>query len=637
MKPFDLSQYMLTLSQAAGADKVGYNAGNTYAAGTVGAALKTAGTTLAGLGTMSTVNDAPNDGFTYGRQNAGWTNTPYVKNGITIEGQATQQFAGMRIQSKYASASQNGQMFVDFSNELNTPLTAVVSTAYTDGAGSIDVMATKPGARNTDRRGIVSRFGTGDAFYYMQINPAGTIQALGQPDYISLGPTYADTAGVAWKGKLRLLEAGANIYSIGVSNASMDYMAGATGNHNWYSDGVWKMQVDANGVFSTASSYYCGGDIYKNVNNARLVITGSNSFNGTGGGAFVLRGNDSAYQPGCVEFYAGTGTTKYERGMFNAGGEFCLFGNANQILLKADKGGNNRTAIIRNDGSNFYVLLSDPATYPNGVWNTLRPFTINMANGDVSMSTTVRVNGGGGTASLYTSGDIRADRGNGTGLYGFADGTHYLYWDGANYHLAGANLYANGSLVMTDQLAMNVGGEKRFNAGGGIIWSNPWSALQVYNVDTSGGGSATMSFLRPAQYGIFYGLDPDNVVRLGGWSSGVRFTSDTAGNFVATGNVAAFSDERLKTNWRPVCHDFVKQLAAVHYSGVFDRIDTKETQVGVGAQSIQRFFPQAVRVGDHGTLTMNYGGAAMVSAVELAKKVVELEEKIARLERLIRQ
>lgn len=40
MKPFNLSQYMLTLSQAAGAGLVGYNASNTYPAGSVGAAIK---------------------------------------------------------------------------------------------------------------------------------------------------------------------------------------------------------------------------------------------------------------------------------------------------------------------------------------------------------------------------------------------------------------------------------------------------------------------------------------------------------------------------------------------------------------------------------------------------------------------
>jgi hypothetical protein len=42
MKPFNLSQYMYNVAQAAGAGLMGYNAANTYPAGTVGAALKAA-------------------------------------------------------------------------------------------------------------------------------------------------------------------------------------------------------------------------------------------------------------------------------------------------------------------------------------------------------------------------------------------------------------------------------------------------------------------------------------------------------------------------------------------------------------------------------------------------------------------
>jgi hypothetical protein len=103
---------------------------------------------------------------------------------------------------------------------------------------------------------------------------------------------------------------------------------------------------------------------------------------------------------------------------------------------------------------------------------------------------------------------------------------------------------------------------------------------------------------------------------------------DTSGNFIAYGNVTAYSDERVKTNWRAMPENFVSRLAKVKV-GVYDRTDgSKITQVGVGAQSLQEVLPEAVIKADDeiGTLSVNYGGAALASTVELAKEVVNLKE-----------
>ena len=109
------------------------------------------------------------------------------------------------------------------------------------------------------------------------------------------------------------------------------------------------------------------------------------------------------------------------------------------------------------------------------------------------------------------------------------------------------------------------------------------------------------------------------------------FTFTDGGNFTATGNVTANSDERLKTNWRSLSEDFVQQLAGVK-SGVFDRIDMEGlTQAGVSAQSLQAVLPHVVSKGLDGILSVNYGNAALVAAVELAKRVVRLEAQLAKL------
>jgi len=102
----------------------------------------------------------------------------------------------------------------------------------------------------------------------------------------------------------------------------------------------------------------------------------------------------------------------------------------------------------------------------------------------------------------------------------------------------------------------------------------------------------------------------------------------------ASNNVTAYSDERLKTNWRDLQPDFIEQLAKVKH-GIYDRIDQDVTQVGVSAQSLQPVLKYAVVEEEDGTLAVAYGNAAMVSAVELAKEVVDLRSRVAQLESLI--
>jgi hypothetical protein len=103
---------------------------------------------------------------------------------------------------------------------------------------------------------------------------------------------------------------------------------------------------------------------------------------------------------------------------------------------------------------------------------------------------------------------------------------------------------------------------------------------------------------------------------------------DENGNTIFPQNITAYSDERLKTNWRDMPDNFVTRLAKVKV-GIYDRTDQINiTQVGVGAQSLQEVLPEAIVTAndDFRTLSVNYGGAALASAVELAKEVVDLKE-----------
>ena len=101
------------------------------------------------------------------------------------------------------------------------------------------------------------------------------------------------------------------------------------------------------------------------------------------------------------------------------------------------------------------------------------------------------------------------------------------------------------------------------------------------------------------------------------------------GNFTSPGNVTAYSDERLKKDWTPVVSDFVERLAQVK-SGTYTRIDSGERQAGASAQDMQKLLAEAVNTGsdEDKTLSLAYGNAALVAAIELAKQVVELKKEI---------
>lgn len=137
-----------------------------------------------------------------------------------------------------------------------------------------------------------------------------------------------------------------------------------------------------------------------------------------------------------------------------------------------------------------------------------------------------------------------------------------------------------------------------------------------------------MTFIRNGQYAVNMGLDPDNFFRIGGYSAAAnRFQMDMSGNLTMAGNITAYSDERLKQNWRALPPNFVGQWAQVKH-GIFDRIDSGETQIGLSAQGVNDILPWAVSKMADGYLTVNYGAASAVATIALAQEVVELKVQL---------
>jgi len=247
---------------------------------------------------------------------------------------------------------------------------------------------------------------------------------------------------------------------------------------------------------------------------------------------------------------------------------------------------------------------------------------------------------------FYTSGGGTERSASGMGYFaGFNTGDYYIR---SYTNAAAASIIqsaASGSWNVTAARATRANGNFYIddNYGNGIIgvysstrYQGVYSMGSAYVLPADGtttGNLYGMAWSYPSAGGAAGNLDSHGMLVLinGGYGSSMSYS------IKASGNVTAYSDERLKTNWKPMPENFVSRLSEVRV-GIYDRTDGEQlTQVGVSAQSLQVLLPEAIITAkdEIGTLSVNYGGAALASTVELAKVIVEQEKRIERLERLI--
>lgn len=110
------------------------------------------------------------------------------------------------------------------------------------------------------------------------------------------------------------------------------------------------------------------------------------------------------------------------------------------------------------------------------------------------------------------------------------------------------------------------------------------------------------------------------------------------GNFVASGGVTALSDARLKdiTGDTDVSVEQIASMPSVYYRW---KKGDKSLHVGSIAQDWQTILPEVVEtnVDKEGNLSLNYGVAALISAITTARKVVDHEQRIIEIERILKQ
>jgi hypothetical protein len=167
------------------------------------------------------------------------------------------------------------------------------------------------------------------------------------------------------------------------------------------------------------------------------------------------------------------------------------------------------------------------------------------------------------------------------------------------------------------------------NAATATSATSATTATNANNVAIAADTTSTTSFFVP-----YVSATTGNVA-----VRGTRLTvQPSTGNFTAVGTVTGNSDERLKTDWASLPADFIERLAGVK-SGTYTRLDTGARQAGSSAQDWQKLLPEVVTVGEdeQGTLSLGYGNAALVAAVELAKVVIELKAEIQSLKAKLKE
>lgn len=111
-------------------------------------------------------------------------------------------------------------------------------------------------------------------------------------------------------------------------------------------------------------------------------------------------------------------------------------------------------------------------------------------------------------------------------------------------------------------------------------------------------------------------------------------TNVTLSGTLTAAVVKQTSDERFKFKWKRV-DGLVDSLAKVRKVGnfTFKKKHGGFESAGVSAQEFEAFWPQVVGTDEDGNKSVNYGAAALVAAIELAKEVAALRCELDKLKK----
>jgi hypothetical protein len=265
--------------------------------------------------------------------------------------------------------------------------------------------------------------------------------------------------------------------------------------------------------------------------------------------------------------------------------------------------------------------------------------TINLGTGGLTGSTTSIAIGSTFGTTITLNGTVNGTISTATNAtnIGITDNTSSVstYYPVLSLNTSGNNAATTSSTKLSFVPSTGTLSSTVFSGSGASLTSLNASNISSGTVGTArlaSGTASSSTFLRGDQTWATVAATPGGsntqvqYNSAGSFAGSANFTFDGT-NVLVSGTVSGGSDERLKKNWREVTPNFVEKLSKVK-SGIFDRTDLELTQPGVSAQSLQEVLPEAVISDENGMLSVNYGGAALLSAVELAKEIMALRQEI---------
>jgi len=243
-------------------------------------------------------------------------------------------------------------------------------------------------------------------------------------------------------------------------------------------------------------------------------------------------------------------------------------------------------------------------------------------------NTTYSVGDGGLTAVNFTT--TRRDK-----LDGIASGAT---------NVTNNNQISNGAGYITasssDTLTNKGGNISQWTNNSGYITSSATSLSLTGNLTVSSGNSSAGGIILADDGDIvdlndsFCAMRFTGGVRVhaGNRTGGVAITLAAGGSITATGDITAYSDERVKENINTIENalDKVKALRGVTYNRT-DKEDKSE-KIGVIAQEIQEVLPQVVHEQEDGMLGVSYGNITAVLIEAIKEQQIQIELLKAEIE-----
>ena len=291
----------------------------------------------------------------------------------------------------------------------------------------------------------------------------------------------------------------------------------------------------------------------------------------------------------------------------------------------------------RNDGGNYYFLITNSGD-PWGTWNGLRPFTISLTAGTVSMSSGVNISGGfniSGAAEFNNGLGCGTPNGLGANAISLGDNDTGFVQEGDGI----LNAYANSQRIQrwtTGASAVYKQLQVQGVNGPALLLNNTASNQSVYMLlqyaGTNagylgfGGSDNTMTMHN-------YQLNTNLQLRVSDIYVNRALYGESTGNFT---DVYIRSDRRLKSNLVEIKDALVKVEQLTGY--VYDKQSKDADEIvyhresGLIAQDVQEVLPDAVKEDSNsGMLTISPAGvnALLVNAInELRERLEAIENKL---------